>query len=85
VQGTRDAAGVFRVAAKGTYCGFQLGSCRCAVGGTFGEQGFEFWVLDVLSALFKTLLAVDAGFDQVVEYGDRFFVGVSHFSIPCVG
>jgi hypothetical protein len=50
VQGTRDAAGVFRIAAQGTYCGFQLGSRRCAVGGTFGEQGFEFWVLDVFSA-----------------------------------
>ena len=85
MQCTGHAAGIFRITAQGTYGGFQFSGGGGAVGRTLGKQGFEFWVLDVFSALLETLLAVDAGLDQVVQYGDRFFIDVSHFSIPCTG
>jgi hypothetical protein len=39
-------------------------------------------MLDVFCAGLEAFLAVFAGLDQVIEYGDRFFVDISHFSIP---
>jgi hypothetical protein len=36
-------------------------------------------VLDVFSASLEPFLTVFAGFDQVVEYRDGFFIHVGHF------
>jgi hypothetical protein len=40
-------------------------------------------VFDVFSASLEPFLTVLAGFNQVVEYRNRFFIHVGHFSIPC--
>jgi hypothetical protein len=40
-------------------------------------------VLDVFSASLEPFLTVLAGFNQVIEYRDGFFIHVGHFSIPC--
>jgi hypothetical protein len=61
----------------------QFSSGSGAIGRTLNKQRFEFWVLDVFSASLEPFLTVFAGFNQVVEYRDGFFIHVGHFSIPC--
>jgi hypothetical protein len=78
-----DTAGGFWVAAQRTNGDLQFGRGRGAVGGALNKQGFEFRVFDVFSASLEPFLTVLAGFNQVVEYRNGFFIHVGHFSIPC--
>jgi hypothetical protein len=40
-------------------------------------------MFDVFSASLEPFLTVLAGFNQVIEYRDGFFIHIGHFSIPC--
>ncbi|MCY1248641.1 hypothetical protein D9M72_620910 [compost metagenome] len=84
MQVTADTGGGFRIATHRTHRGLQLRSSRSTIGRTIDKQGFEFRVLDVYSASLEPGLTVLAGFNQVIEYRNRFFIHVSHFSIPSV-
>jgi hypothetical protein len=82
VQVTGHAGGSFRVATQRPYGSLQFSRGGGAVYGALVEQFLEFWMLDVFSASLETFLTVFAGFDQVVQDGDGFFIDVGHFSIP---
>src|SRR5690606_12570649 len=73
MQVAGDAGTAFRVAAQLTDQALQLGRCGSAVPGAIVEQGFQIGALDILGTHFKTGLAILAGFNQVVEYGNDFF------------
>ncbi|MNP79384.1 hypothetical protein D3C76_1772070 [compost metagenome] len=79
MQITADTGGSFRIATHRAYEALQFSGSACAIGRTFHEQGFEFRLFDVFSASLEPFLTVLAGFDQVVEYRNRFFIHVGHF------
>ncbi|MNG12931.1 hypothetical protein D3C84_965740 [compost metagenome] len=83
MQIATDTGGSFRIATHRTHGCLQFRGGAGAVGGTLHKQGFEFRVLNIFSASLEPFLTVLAGFDQVIEYRDRFFIHVGHFSIPC--
>ena len=83
VQVTGYAGAGFRVTAKLAHFGLKLSCGRAAICRTLYKQRFELRVLDIFGAGLEAFLAIFAGFDQVVQDRDGFFIKVSHFSIPC--
>src|SRR5690606_24724673 len=67
------AAAGFRITAQGAHQLLQFGHCGRAILRTLDHGGFQLRILEVFSALAKAFLAVFAGFDQIVEYRNRFF------------
>ncbi|MNP48249.1 hypothetical protein D3C76_1423550 [compost metagenome] len=82
VHVTADTGGGFRIAPHRTHGRLQFRCGRPTIGRSLDEQGFEFRVPDVFSASLESGLTVLAGFNQVVEYRNGFFIHVGHFSIP---
>ncbi len=70
----------FRITTEGANQLLQFGRCAGAVLGALHHGGLEVGTLEVFGAFAEALLAVFAGFDQVVEYRNRFFR--VHFRSP---
>ncbi|GBH12405.1 Isopentenyldiphosphate isomerase [Pseudomonas syringae pv. actinidiae] len=81
VQISRYAGRIFWLAAQLLYMLLELSNCCAYFRRTACEKSFHRWGLRIFCAGLEPFFTVDAGFNQVIQDRDRFFIDISHLII----